>query len=201
MSAEKRVADACGRSIHVRLRSSRHGHPGGIDLHRGVDIAPPSPGQVGQAIRSVADGKVVTSAFQKVRGNYVQVRHADGTTPRTYQHLALTQVRVGQDVAVGEQIGVMGKTGTAAGIHLHFKTYPPDANPAFDAADVDRSSSCVLGASSGTGHVIAPLPGASTTATTTSEDDMYVTGSPSVRQPPGSGSVDDRRPERLYHRF
>ncbi len=51
-------------------------------------------------------------------GNYVTITSPFGFKTR-YAHLARVDVTSGQAVAAGQQIGVMGDTGNAAGIHLH----------------------------------------------------------------------------------
>jgi murein DD-endopeptidase MepM/ murein hydrolase activator NlpD len=55
------------------------------------------------------------------KGNYVRVRHADGTIA-TYAHLAHASVAVepGELVAEGRILGYSGATGYASGPHLHF---------------------------------------------------------------------------------
>jgi len=51
-------------------------------------------------------------------GNYVLITSPLGFKTR-YAHLARVMVSDGQTVTAGQQIGVMGDTGNAAGIHLH----------------------------------------------------------------------------------
>lgn len=53
-------------------------------------------------------------------GNYVMVRHDDGTYA-LYAHLAKgsVAVNVGQQVNTGTQLGIMGETGNTSGPHLH----------------------------------------------------------------------------------
>lgn len=57
--------------------------------------------------------------------NAVYVRHADGSTA-WYGHLkknSLTSKAVGQTVAQGEYLGVLGSSGNSTGPHLHFEIY------------------------------------------------------------------------------
>jgi murein DD-endopeptidase MepM/ murein hydrolase activator NlpD len=53
-------------------------------------------------------------------GLLVAVAHRDGT--RTlYAHLSRVEVRVGERVQAGWQVGRVGATGHASGPHLHFE--------------------------------------------------------------------------------
>jgi murein DD-endopeptidase MepM/ murein hydrolase activator NlpD len=38
-----------------------------------------------------------------------------------YHHMALIDVAIGQGVAVGQQVGAVGRTGLATGPHLHWE--------------------------------------------------------------------------------
>ena len=71
-------------------------------------------------------GVVVTASTRHDNGLYVVVKHPDGTHSM-YAHLASINVSVGQTVAAGTQVGGLGRTGYATGIHLDFslwKGYP-----------------------------------------------------------------------------
>ena len=61
-------------------------------------------------------------------GNFVRVRHADGTLAE-YAHLQHRGVAVvlGQTLAVGQLLGYSGATGYASGPHLHFAVKKPRA--------------------------------------------------------------------------
>lgn len=61
--------------------------------------------------------------------NAVYVMHADGSVA-WYGHLksgSLTSKIVGQSVAVGEYLGVVGSSGNSTGPHLHFEVYTSSA--------------------------------------------------------------------------
>ncbi|MCR9145129.1 MAG: peptidoglycan DD-metalloendopeptidase family protein [bacterium] len=86
----------------------------------------------GQAVYAVRAGIVdvaddgdpdgVPGAVQyQTDGNFVRVRHADGTYA-SYVHLkrGSLRVRVGQRVAAGEQLGELGNSGMSVSPHLHF---------------------------------------------------------------------------------
>ncbi len=55
-------------------------------------------------------------------GNQVRVRHEYGLFT-LYSHLDRVDVKVGDTVAAGQQLGMMGKTGLAGDRHLHFSLH------------------------------------------------------------------------------
>ncbi len=62
--------------------------------------------------------------------NYIVIQHADGSTV-LYFHLkknSLTAKAVGQTVAVGEYLGVVGSSGNSSGPHLHFEVWSGSTN-------------------------------------------------------------------------
>ncbi len=68
-----------------------------------------------------ADGGVVTYAQEN--GNYgllVKITHENGVETR-YSHLDRIDVKVGDKVYKGQQVGTMGITGRVTGPHLHFE--------------------------------------------------------------------------------
>lgn len=97
------------------------------ETHRGQDIVPTR--YAGEAVpesawsvREVTGGKVLRVAYDKNRGNYVDIETAPGTFER-YQHMKSIAVKVGQLVQQGQVIGVAGNTGQSTGRHLHFGVY------------------------------------------------------------------------------
>jgi murein DD-endopeptidase MepM/ murein hydrolase activator NlpD len=98
--------------------SSRQGARWG-KIHKGIDIARPS----NYTIKSVDNGVVVSAGFNSDGyGNKVIIDHNNGY--RTlYAHLDSINVSVGETVAAGEKIGVMGQTGESTGVHLHLEVY------------------------------------------------------------------------------
>ncbi len=59
-------------------------------------------------------------------GNYVLIRHNDGTYSR-YMHLRqYTAVEVGTIVRQGDPVGVVGSSGHSTGYHLHFEIFNTD---------------------------------------------------------------------------
>ena len=74
-------------------------------------------------VRAAAPGRVVrvgTPRGFEGYGNLVAVNVGGGYLT-LYAHLARWRVRVGQEVAAGQRIGVAGCTGWCTGTHLHFE--------------------------------------------------------------------------------
>lgn len=85
--------------------------------HTGIDLAMP----VGTPIRAFCDGTVdkVTDYGRQNLGRGVIVRTHDGTR-YIYGHLDRVEVREGQAVHPGDELGLSGNTGNSTGPHLHF---------------------------------------------------------------------------------
>jgi murein DD-endopeptidase MepM/ murein hydrolase activator NlpD len=89
--------------------------------HSGVDFAPGA----GAAIFAVADGVVLEhSASGTSWGHYVVLQHEiDGQVVYSgYAHMQAdsSPLNVGDEIKVGDFIGLVGATGQATGAHLHF---------------------------------------------------------------------------------
>lgn len=89
---------------------------GGAAMHAGVDMA----GSYGEPIVSTAEGVVVKAGWASGYGNMVEVDHGRGITTR-YGHMSRVQVKIGDRVTAGDQIGKMGSTGRSTGTHLHYE--------------------------------------------------------------------------------
>jgi murein DD-endopeptidase MepM/ murein hydrolase activator NlpD len=85
-------------------------------LHGGIDIA----NSIGTPVLAASDGVVIDAGPQGGYGNWVKLRHADGTVT-LYGHLSSWQVDIGERVWAGDQIAKMGNTGNSTGPHLHFE--------------------------------------------------------------------------------
>ena len=93
--------------------------------HKGTDYAMPE----GSAILAAADG-TVTDVKRSPTGYGIMVTIGHGEKAKTlYAHMSEANVTVGQVVTSGQPIGVVGKTGTATGTHLHFEAYDPKGVP------------------------------------------------------------------------
>jgi murein DD-endopeptidase MepM/ murein hydrolase activator NlpD len=90
-------------------------------MHKGIDIAAP----IGTPIVAAASGKVITAGWNDGGyGNLVEIKHADGSVT-LYGHNNRILVKVGQQVAQGQQIAEMGSTGFSTGPHSHFEVHLP----------------------------------------------------------------------------
>lgn len=87
--------------------------PGGR-RHNGQDIAAPA----GTPVVPIAPGTVVKVGSDKLSGNFVKVKHADGTVS-SYSHLGSVGVKAGDPVEPGGSLGTVGATGNATGNVLH----------------------------------------------------------------------------------
>lgn len=117
--------------------------------HLGVDYGAP----IGTPVRSIGDGIVEFAGVQNGFGNIIVIKH-NASNSTAYAHLSRINVRKGQSVSQGQNIGAVGQTGWATGPHLHFEfrvngqqrdplvmarqsesiPLPASARPAFNAA-------------------------------------------------------------------
>lgn len=86
-------------------------------LHAGLDIGAP----MGAPIRAAKAGTVVFAGQETGYGNYTCIDHGGGFST-CYAHQSKQFVTVGQTVAQGQIIGLVGDTGYTTGPHLHFET-------------------------------------------------------------------------------
>lgn len=84
--------------------------------HLGTDFAAPT----GTPVRTVGDGVVDFAGVQNGFGNVVYVKHRNQHVT-VYAHLNRIDVKKGQSVSQGQNIGTVGATGWATGPHLHFE--------------------------------------------------------------------------------
>lgn len=84
--------------------------------HTGVDMA----ADEGADILAAADGKVFSTGFDGVNGNYVVLWHGQSGQMTYYAHCKTVEVSQGQEVSQGEKIATVGQTGQATGPCLHF---------------------------------------------------------------------------------
>ncbi|OIR43454.1 M23 family metallopeptidase [Corynebacterium sp. NML130628] len=97
-------------------------------FHSGVDIANVN----GTPILAVMDGTVIDSGPAQGYGNWIRIRHEDGSIS-VYGHMDSLYASVGQVVHAGELIAGMGSQGFSTGSHLHFEIHP-DGNTPIDPA-------------------------------------------------------------------
>jgi murein DD-endopeptidase MepM/ murein hydrolase activator NlpD len=85
-------------------------------FHQGIDFQAP----VGTAFTAAATGVVVSAHAVPEFGNLIEIDHGNGLTTR-YAHASRMDVREGEMVLKGQQIGLVGTTGRSTGPHLHFE--------------------------------------------------------------------------------
>lgn len=87
--------------------------------HDAVDI---TGSGYGSPIKAANNGIIVQSGYTSTNGNYIVIAHQNGYYT-LYAHMAARYKQVGDIVMAGDQIGTMGNTGFAYGVHLHFGLY------------------------------------------------------------------------------
>ena len=88
-------------------------------LHEGIDI---SGTGYGSPIKAANNGVVYQSGYTSVNGNYIVIAHSNGYYTM-YAHMATRYKSAGATVYAGDVIGLMGESGFATGVHLHFAIY------------------------------------------------------------------------------
>ena len=152
---DPRTADYCITPGHFILRrpiqppdndaidgTYRYGSTadGTRDPHHGVEIGK----DFGTPIHAAADGVVLFAGPDKTArfspwtdfyGNMIVIHHGQDLFT-LYAHLSKIEVKAGDKVQSGQQIGEMGQSGAATGSHLHFEvrhgegeTYFSTVNP------------------------------------------------------------------------
>jgi len=86
-------------------------------MHSGLDFR----ASTGDPVRVTAHGKVVNAGWSGGYGRMVEVDHGNGLSTR-YGHLSQINVKVGDQVKIGQIIGEVGSTGRSTGPHLHYET-------------------------------------------------------------------------------
>ena len=87
-----------------------------VGYHTGVDIA----NVLNTPVASATNGVVVrTQAMDKYYGNNIEIE-CNGVIFK-YAHLNQINVNKGDNVLIGDIIGLMGSTGASTGSHLHFE--------------------------------------------------------------------------------
>ena len=106
---------------------------GGAGGHLGIDISTRGGTGPGSNLLAVDGGVVAAINHWDGRawwqygsnelatyGNEVLIKHKDGLYSR-YAHMHRIDVKVGQKISKGQQIGVEGNTGCSRGTHVHFE--------------------------------------------------------------------------------
>ena len=117
-------------------------------FHTGIDLR----GSEGTPILAAADGVVRSAGTRGGYGNAVEIDHGNGVST-LYGHAAELEVKAGEHVHKGQQIGEVGMTGHATGPHLHFEVRvegkPVDPKGALKAYGIRADNS--IGGSTKTG--------------------------------------------------
>lgn len=90
--------------------------PGITRFHQGLDIGAAH----GTPIRAAGSGTVIIAGYNGGYGNFTCIDHG-GALSTCYAHQSAIHVGVGQRVAQGQVIGLVGNTGYSFGAHLHFE--------------------------------------------------------------------------------
>lgn len=95
--------------------------------HRGIDFGCPT----GTPVLAPAAGNVVSFTNDGGFGIAVCIDHPDTPWYSLYAHLSRADVKVGDSVTAGQQLGLSGATGRVTGAHLHWqvsfdKSFPTD---------------------------------------------------------------------------
>jgi murein DD-endopeptidase MepM/ murein hydrolase activator NlpD len=106
--AFSRISSGFKMRFHPILKTWRN--------HLGVDYASPT----GTPVRSIGDGVVAFAGVQNGFGNVIYINHKAGHTT-VYAHLSRINVKRGERISQGDNIGAVGSTGWATGPHLHFE--------------------------------------------------------------------------------
>ncbi|MEM7329913.1 MAG: M23 family metallopeptidase [Pseudomonadota bacterium] len=93
--------------------------------HKGIDLQS-KPASI---VHSTAPGRVLEVSQQTGFGNQVLIAHGNGVYTR-YAHLAnfTRGLQPGQEIGFGQPLGLMGKTGNATAIHVHYEILTGDYN-------------------------------------------------------------------------
>ncbi len=89
---------------------------GSAAYHQGVDLT----AEKKTPVHSTGAGRVIGVTMDTRLGRMVEVDHGHNMVTR-YGHLSANNVKVGQKVAKGDTLGLVGSTGRATGPHLHYE--------------------------------------------------------------------------------
>lgn len=112
-----------------------HQKHGGVDIGskggKNIPVVTPARGTVVQIHKKVGNSyylykpnNVKVKSADKVSGQFVVIRSSTGLRLYHYMgHLNTISVKVGHKVKAKQQIGTMGKTGSATGVHVHWEIW------------------------------------------------------------------------------
>ncbi len=129
-AAEKHALQIAKNQWHLPTSgyhlTARFGMAGGLwsSNHTGLDFAAPS----GTPIVAVANGTITETGYAGAYGNRTIETLEDGTE-LWYCHQTSIDVKKGDTVSGGQQIGAVGSTGNTTGPHLHLEVRPGGGDP------------------------------------------------------------------------
>ena len=150
LPAARYVFPVAGRDAGA-IRSDWGDPRGGGRRHEGVDIFAPR----GTPVLAASDGVVIAVRHTPIGGKVIWMRPDGQDLELYYAHLDRQDVRPGERVRAGEQIGLVGNTGNARATppHLHFGVYREGGRVAINPADwIARSGPVVAGGSAAGGY-------------------------------------------------
>jgi len=86
--------------------------------HEGIDVTAP----MGSPIEAPAAGVVTDAGWESGYGNTITIDHGYGVVTR-FAHASKLLIKIGQRVARGQRIALVGNTGLATGPHLHYEVH------------------------------------------------------------------------------
>jgi murein DD-endopeptidase MepM/ murein hydrolase activator NlpD len=108
-------------------------------FHHGTDYR----GKRGTPVLAAGNGTVIFAGHRGGYGRVVFIDHGNGVITR-YAHLKRIEVKVGDTLTAGQQLGQLGSSGRTTGAHLHFEVRltgrSVDPNTAMIVADIMREN-------------------------------------------------------------
>jgi hypothetical protein len=99
----------------ARFGAGRSGHS-----HQGQDVM----AACGTPLRAARGGVVKAKQYHSAAGNYIVIDGAATDVDMAYMHMRVpSPYKVGDRVRTGDQIGVVGTTGSSTACHLHFEEW------------------------------------------------------------------------------
>lgn len=109
-----------GKPIDASISSPFGGRQDPINgrkaFHEGVDFQ----AKTGDKVFATGKGRVVSSGYSPDYGENVIISHGRGYETM-YAHLSKRAVQVGDSIAPGDVVGLVGNTGRSTGSHLHYE--------------------------------------------------------------------------------
>lgn len=103
-------------NFHITVWFGERGWYWATGYHTGIDFAT----AYGTPVVAVDDGKIMRTGWDGAYGNQIRLQFPNGDQV-WYNHLSAIEVKRGQKVSKGEELGRVGETGNAYGDHLHFE--------------------------------------------------------------------------------